>query len=134
MAGMLGGCNSDMPFELAPVHGKVSYDDGSLIKADSLEVAFQPVVATPGPITPPAGTAKVNVADGTFAAVTSRRRDDGLALGKHKVIVIAYNTNAKGNPAPSKAVPAKFQQASTTPLEVDVQSADQFIEIKVSKQ
>jgi hypothetical protein len=46
MATWLGtgaGCGtSEMPFDIVPVHGKVTYDDGSLIPADSILVAFNP--------------------------------------------------------------------------------------------
>jgi hypothetical protein len=137
LAGMLGaacGCGSDMPFELLPVHGKVTYDDGSLIKAGSILVTFNPVGGErQGAMTTPGGQAKVNVADGTFAAVSTRRPDDGLAAGRHKVVVVSFEPGGDGMPKPSAAVPPQYRKVTTTPLEVDVNSADQLIEIKVSK-
>lgn len=128
------GCNSDMPFELLPVHGKVTYEDGSLIPAGSILVTFNPIPEGPvGPITAPGGKTQVNVADGTFAAMTSRRPEDGVVAGRHKVVVVSFEEGANGMPKPSAAIPAKYRLESTTPIEVDVTAPDQFIEIKVSK-
>ena len=123
-----------MPVELVPVHGKVTYEDGSLIKADSILVAFNPISESSGPIVTPGGTAQVNVADGTFDAVTTRRTDDGVAIAKHRVAVTPFKKGPSGNPVPTKAIAAKYQRESTTPLEVEVTSSDQFIEIRVSKE
>ena len=128
-----GGCGSDMPFDLAPVHGKVTYEDGGLIKADSVLVTFNPAGPVTGPVTPPGAKAQLNVADGTFAAVTTRRTNDGIVPGRYKVVVVPFDKDAKGNPQPSKAVAAKYQKESTTPIEVDINAAEQFVEVKVSK-
>jgi hypothetical protein len=122
-----------MPFDIVPVHGKVTYEDGSLIPGDSIRLEFAPAEAPKGPITPPGGVAQVNVADGTFAAVTTRRTNDGIIPGRYKVVVVPFKEDAKGNPQPTSATPAEYQKETTTPLEVDVTSADQFIEIKVNK-
>jgi hypothetical protein len=128
-----GGCGSDMPFDLMPVHGKVTYEDGGLIKADSVLVTFNPAGPVTGPVTPPGGSARLNVADGTFAAVTTRRTDDGIVAGRYKVVVVPFDKDANGNPRPTKAVAAKYQKESTTPIEVDIDAAEQFIELKVSQ-
>jgi hypothetical protein len=130
---LLAGCGSNTPFELVPVHGKVTYEDGSLIQADSVQVGFIPADVQSGPITAPGGRTTLNMADGTFAAVTSMRRDDGVVAGRHKVTVVSFKKNANGDPRPTKVVPEKYNKESTTPLEVTVDTADQFIEIKVSK-
>jgi hypothetical protein len=127
------GCGSGTPFDLVPAHGKVTYEDGSLIKADSILLAFNPAAPATGPITAPGGTARVNVSDGTFAAVTTRRTNDGIVPGVYKVVVVPFKKDGKGNPKPTTAVPAKYQKESTTTLEVEVSSADQLIELKVSK-
>lgn len=127
------GCSSDMPFDLVPVQGKVTYEDGSLIQADSVLLAFNPAAAATGPMTPPGGTTQLNVADGTFAGATTRRTNDGIVPGRYKVVVVPFNKDANGNPRPSTVVAARYQKESTTPIEVEVESVDQFIEIKVSK-
>jgi hypothetical protein len=129
----LGGCGSDMPFDLLPVSGKVTYEDGSLIKAESIRLAFNPAAAASGPITTPGGTAQVDVADGTFTSVTTRRTGDGLAACRYKVVVVPFKKGPQGGPTPTDAVAAKYQKETTTPLEIEVNEANQFIEIKVSK-
>lgn len=129
------GCGSKVPFDLVPVHGKLTYEDGSLVPADSILLTFNPIrTEAGGKIAPPGGTTSVNVQDGTFAAVTSHRKDDGLVIGKHKVVVVSFKKGANGNPAPTAAVPPVYRQESSTPLEVEVQSSGQFLELKVRKQ
>ena len=128
------GCNSDMPFDLVPVHGKVTYEDGSLIPADSILVNFNPISSGPkAKIAPPGGQTSVNVQDGTFSAVSSHRANDGLAVGRHKVVIVAFKKGTGGNPAPSNVVPAIYRNESTTPLEIEVDSPNQVLELKVSK-
>ena len=39
----ISGCGSKVPFAIVPVHGKVAYEDGSLIPADSILVTFNPI-------------------------------------------------------------------------------------------
>jgi hypothetical protein len=123
-----------MPFDVVPVNGKVTYEDGSLIKAGSILVTFNPVdVPRKGKMAAPGGQTYVNVEDGTFAGVTSRRQDDGVVLGRHQVVVVSFETGPTGMPVPSNAVPAKYRKTATTPLEVEVTSPDQFIDLKISK-
>jgi hypothetical protein len=128
------GCGkSEMPFDIVPVHGKVTYEDGSLIQADSILLEFNPAGPATGPLTAPGGTAQVNVSDGTFAAVTTRRTNDGIVPGLYKVVVVPFKKGSKGNRQPTAAVPSTYQKESTTTLEVEVNSADQFLDIKVGK-
>ncbi|MEX2172016.1 MAG: hypothetical protein WD851_22030 [Pirellulales bacterium] len=128
------GCGSDMPFDVVSVHGKVTYDDGSLIQADSIHVTFNPIDADrKGKIVPPGGQTDINVQDGTFSAVSSHRANDGLVVGRHKVVVVAFKKGTDGNSVPTPAVPAIYRQVTTTPLEVEVDSPNQILELKVSK-
>ena len=128
------GCNRDMPFDLVPVKGKVTYEDGSLIPADSILVTFNPISSEPkAKVVPPGGQTNINVQDGTFSAVSSHRANDGLVVGRHKVVVVSFKKGANGNPAPSDAVPAIYRKVATTPLEVEVDSNNQFLELKLSK-
>jgi hypothetical protein len=124
-----------MPFDVVSVHGKVTYEDGSLIKADSILVTFNPIkTGQPGKIVPPGGQTYVNVQDGTFSGVSSRRKDDGLVVGRHKVVIVAFKSGGQGRmPTPSNAVPAAYHQESTTPLEVEVTSSNQDLALKVAK-
>jgi hypothetical protein len=81
----------------------------------------------------PGGQTNVNVQDGTFSAVSSHRANDGLAVGRHKVVVVSFKKGPDGKKGPSAAVPAVYRSESSTPLEVDVASSDQFLELKISK-
>lgn len=123
-----------MPFDLVPIHGKVTFEDGSRIDAESLLVTFNPIPSGPtGPMTAPGAKTQVNVADGTFAAVSTRRSNDGITTGRHKVVVVSLKKGPNGMPVATNVVPAKYQKETTTPLEIEVSSANQFVEIKVSK-
>jgi hypothetical protein len=125
------GCGSNVPFDFVPVHGKVTYEDGSRIEADSILVTFNPIISgEKGKTVPPGGQASVNVQDGTFSAVSSHRANDGVAVGRHKVVIVSFK---KGSSAPSPAVPPIYRKESSTPLEVEVESPDQFLDLKVSR-
>jgi len=128
------GCRREMPFDLVPIHGKVAYDDGSLIKAGSITVTFNPVDApTEGGVTPPGAQTQVNVEDGTFTAITTRRPNDGVLLGRHKVAVMSFDARADGRPVANDAVPDRYRKAHTTPIEIDITAPDQFVEISVAR-
>jgi hypothetical protein len=129
------GCGSDVPFGIVPVHGKVTYEDGSLVPADEMMVIFNPVdPPRKGKMVAPGGRTSVDVADGTFKSVTSHRPNDGVVLGKHKVVVIASKKGPNGRLGSGNLVATKYRKTATTPVEVDVSSSSQFLEIKVSKQ
>lgn len=67
-----------MPFDLVPISGEVTYDDGAPIKASSIAVTFNPIDATSvGEMTPPDAQTSVNVQDGAFSSVTTRSPGDG---------------------------------------------------------
>jgi hypothetical protein len=127
------GCGSKVPFDFVPVHGKLTYDDGSLIQADSILVTFNPILNEKGKMVRPGGQTNVNVSDGTFAGVSSYRKDDGVAVGRHKVVVVSFRKGPNGMSVPSDAVPSAYRNASTTPLEIEVESVSQFLDLKVSK-
>jgi hypothetical protein len=125
------GCGANVPFSIVPVHGKIAYEDGSLISADSILVTFYPILSgEKGKIVPPGGRTNVNVQAGTFSAVSSYRNNDGLAIGRHKVMVASYK---KGSSAPTSAVPAIYGSETTTPLEIEVESSNQLLDLKISK-
>ena len=117
------------------MHGKVTYEDGGPIEAGSITVTFNPVDApTEGGITPPGAQTQVNVKDGTFSGVTTPPRpDDGVLVGRHKVVVLFVRPPRRRRPVASKAVPDQYRKVDTTPLEVEVVEANQFIEIKVAR-
>jgi len=132
---MGAGCQREMPFDVVPIQGKVTYEDGSPIKTGSITIAFNPIdVPTVDKMTPPGGRGAINVNDGTFSEVMTRRPGDGVLVGRHKVVVISFNPRSDGRPVVSDAIPAKYHKLSTTPLEIEVKpETGQFFEIKVSK-
>lgn len=102
------GCGPGEPFEMLPVSGKVTYEDGSPISAARVEVVFE---SQAGPVDqktyPRPGRAEVKVADGTFSAATSHKYGDGLVIGKHKVRVISYD--ASEMPAELEVTPSEIE-------------------------
>ena len=128
------GCRREMPFDLVPISGKVTYEDGALIESGSITVTFNPVGAEPsGGLTAPGAQTQVNVKDGSFTAVTTRRPDDGVIRGRHKVVVLSYDPRPDGRPMPNTAVPSRYRKVESTPVEVDVADPNQFVEIKVAR-
>jgi len=129
---LLYGCGGGgNPFDMAPVSGKVTYEDGSVIPAVKLYVTFHPqrppidqkTHARPA-------MADVNVADGTFSAATSWQPDDGAVLGRHKVTVVSYDEQSRE----TGAVPAEYRNPDTSPLaEVEIASGQNRFEFKVKK-
>jgi hypothetical protein len=130
----ISGCGSKVPFEIVPVHGKIVYENGSLIPADSILVTFNPILkGEKGKTVAPGGQTNVNVQDGTFSSVSSHRANDGVVLGRHRVVVVSFEKGPDGKSGPSAAIPAVYRNESSTPLEIDVESRDQFLELKISK-
>lgn len=116
----LGGCSRD-PFGFVPVQGRVVYSDGSPIPGDQVVVRFVPVErAKAGKDVAPAATGEVDPKDGSFAGLTSHTYLDGAVRGRHKVTVIAFKLSRDGAMEPSQAVPERYQNAATTPLEWEV--------------
>jgi hypothetical protein len=125
---LAGGCGSDTPWSPVDVTGKVTYEDGSVIPVQSMKLYFAPQTPPKDTKTfPRQGSVGVNVADGSFADVTTYQYGDGLIPGKHKVIVVAYD----GGRDLSPKVPRIYSSVTTTPLEID--TANLPIEIKIRK-
>jgi hypothetical protein len=134
LAASLTGCGSSSPFDIVPVSGKVTYQDGSLIQADRIVVTFVPQdVASKGRDAAASATGDVNVADGTFSGLTTESHNDGAIVGRHKVLVQALKTGPAGVGEPTAAVPAKYAKAATTPLEVEVTSGNRYFDLPIDK-
>ena len=126
----LAGCGGGNPYRTVPVSGKVTFDDGSLIQAESVELLFVPQVKPLDSKTYPRNaTAIVNLADGTFSAATTYEFGDGLIVGQHKVAVRAMKD---GVPAPG-LVPAKYTDPTTTDLTVAIERGVRPLELKIPK-
>jgi len=120
LIGSLAGCGGSNPYSTVKVSGKVTYEDGSLIQAESIELIFQPQVdALDQKTSPRPGQATVNVADGTFSCVSTYGYGDGVIPGKHK---IAVRPIQGGVPAQG-VVPAAYMDPKKTPLVQTIESA-----------
>ncbi len=99
---LLAGCARDRP-ETIPVSGKVTYEDGSLVPANRMELRFlaQPEVVRAKDY-PPAATARVDTRDGTFSEMTTWMHGDGVIPGEYEVEVVRYGSEEE--PGGIKAV------------------------------
>jgi hypothetical protein len=123
----IAGCGSKEPFDYTKVSGTVKYDDGTLIPAESIEVTFYPQAEPKDAKTHPRpGTATVNVADGTFNAVTSHKPNDGVVPGPQKVTVQTFDKNHE----PTDILPPEYTNVNTTPLTVDTANTPFTITVK----
>jgi len=128
----LGGCGSE-PFSFIPVSGKITYADGSLIPGDRIIVRLVPVQAqTVGKDTAGNATGYVDPKDGTFPGVTTHKYLDGVVPGRYKVVIMATAVGPQGE-RPTGAVPQAYQNAGTTPLEVEVTSSNRYFEWTIEK-
>jgi len=126
---VLGGCGSP-PQELAPVSGKVTYSDGSPIKAEQVLIAFLPQgIKDKDGLPATAARATASPTDGSFVLMTWKY-GDGAAIGKHKVTVTGFNPRPPGG----YATPKKYISESTSPIEVEVVADKQnYFHIKIEK-
>jgi hypothetical protein len=120
---------------MAPVAGKLSYDDGSLVQADRIVVTFVPQgIEAQGKAAAGAGRAEVDPASGQFASATTWKADDGVLVGKHKVMVEAFKTGTYGHSVYNGAVSPDYHSADKTPLEIEIpKGGDTDLTLKVSK-
>jgi hypothetical protein len=134
LAAGLSGCGGGEPFKIVPVSGKVTYKDGSLIPADRIVVTFVPQgVQGAGKEAATAAQGDLNVADGTFAGLTTHKHMDGAIIGKHKVTVQALKTGPGGVGQPIQAVPIAYTRAETTPLSVEVTGSGNVFPLEIEK-
>lgn len=121
------GCGSNSPFTSVPVHGKVTYDDGTLVPVAGIRIFFHSLEPPKNGMHPRPAQAAVGP-DGTFKDVTSYKFADGLVLGKHRVSLVCE----EGGKLTSK-IPRDYALPEKTPLEIEVTESDQFLEIKIPK-
>lgn len=115
------GCGETNPFDMAPVTGKITYEDGSLIPGTRIQVEFVAQGEAIGNQYPRPGKADVDVNDGTFQHVTTHKFNDGLFVGRHEVSAVSYDADN-----------------NTTDLEivnreVEVTAGENTLEIKVKR-
>lgn len=130
LAVVTAGCGGGSPFEQVPITGTVTYEDGSLIPAAGITITFVPQTPSIDRKTHPRpAMAEVNMADGTFKDVTSRKYGDGATIGLNKVLIVSHDNQEN----PTNAVPAIYRQVDTTPLQIEISPDNTHIELKVRK-
>ena len=113
----VSGCGDGAPFDIIPVTGKVTYEDGSLITAPRVVVSFSPQVKPLDEKTyPRPGSAEVHVKDGTFSEATTWKYGDGVIAGPQKVTVESFDDME----SPTADVPRIYRSPDTTPLTAEV--------------
>ncbi len=128
----LSGCGSGEKFSYVKVSGKVSYEDGSLIPADWMEIRFISQVPPPDAKTAPLrGIAEVDPKTGKFDVVTSHTYGDGLVPGEHKVLIQAVRGKFKTSSAVMDLVPPEYTDPEKTPLVVNTNQSP--FDLKVRK-
>ncbi len=121
------GCHRE-PYSCVKVSGKVTYEDGSLIPADRIEVAFFPQTPPIDPKTPPkAGSAEADGKTGAFAYATTFIRGDGIIVGEHKVVIQCF----RGRHPVSGLVADDYSNPVATPLKVN--TSESPFDLKVPK-
>lgn len=125
------GCNREI-FSIVPVSGKVTYDDGSLIKAGMIQVMLVPQgEPVDGKYHAPPSGADVDMATGEFKDFRTRQGKPGVVVGTHKVIVVSKTKDGLKN---TFEVPAEYQSAEATPLEPQtISKPNQVLELKIPK-
>lgn len=127
---LAAGCGQGNPYGLVPITAKVTYDDGSVISGEIVEVTFYPQAAPLDAKTyPRPATATVNPSDGQVQGITTITTGDGVPLGKQKVTITSIN----GAGQPTGAIPPAYADAEQTPLEIDVTSPNQHFDLRVAK-
>lgn len=127
MSSILPGCGGP-PVDLAPVHGTVTFEDGTVPQGEVMKVYFEPVADGPQAIKK---VASGDIApDGSFQLMT-RVPGDGVIPGKYKVFFTIERTLM----GKESLVPARFTSPDQTPFEaaVDASSNEPF-HFKLQKQ
>lgn len=125
------GCGGDGPATY-PVTGKITIKGQP---AKDIRLTFSPV--------DPKGEAATGVvaADGTYTLSTGIQGKPGAMPGKYKVVIVAdlskvdmsaAYSGAKGPPKPPESpAPKEYENAQTSPKEVEVQAQSNTIDIDI---
>lgn len=124
------GCGEKTPFQIVPVSGRVTYEDGAPIPGPPLLIRFLPQAE---PVSqreyPRPASGLANAASGAFDCLTTVRYGDGATVGPNKVLVESLNEARR----PTGAVPLDYADSAKTPLLVEVAAGHGPYEIKIPK-
>ncbi len=132
------GCSEADPFPLEKITGKVTYSDGSLIKAGMIQIICKSVdVEAVKGKAPRGAKGKIDPETGEFSNFTTWKASDGVICGRNKVAIIPmeYGKNIDPMGRPAKGLLArKYFKTSTTDLEIEVVSGgENHFELTVEK-
>ena len=122
------GCGKKIPYDLAPVSGKVVDAQGMPIKAASIRtmtIFFVPVAPVKG--RRDAARGQVDLETGEFASVNTLKHN-GACVGLNMVVIQAEE---KDRPKLSDVIPPEYQSEKTTPLQVEVAPGRNNFEFKI---
>jgi len=114
--------------DMAPVSGKLTYDNGSPVPGEHIQIVFIPLVPegqTSNRNRP--SIADVKAEDGTFAFTSTYEEGDGATVGMHRVMITVLGPDGKL----SDAVPRVFANPRTTPLKIEVENRKNWIHFQV---
>jgi hypothetical protein len=124
----VSGCSKNGPYSCTKVSGKVMYEDGSLIKADEIQVVFLSQTPPIDSRTPPKpGRANADGKTGKFDFVTTFVHGDGIIAGEHKVIFKCVSGKRL-----QRLVPDDYTNPDKTPVKVKSSDPQPF-EFKIPK-
>ena len=138
MASVLTGCGEGDPFPLEQITGKVTYSDGSLIKAGTIQIICKSMdVESVKGKSPRGAKGKLDPETGEFSALTTWKANDGVICGRNKVAIVPMEygkgIDQMGRPA-RNLLAQKYFKTSTTDLEIDVVSGgENHFELTVEK-
>ena len=132
------GCSEADPFPLEKITGKVTYSDGSLIKAGTIQIICKSVdVEAVGGKSPRGAKGMIDPETGEFSKFTTWKAGDGVICGRNKVAIVPmeYGKGIDSMGRPAKGLLArKYFKTSTTELEIDVVSGgENYFELIVEK-
>jgi hypothetical protein len=84
------GCNKASRPPTIPVSGEVTYDDKTLVPANTIEVRFLTPQALIDQGCPPEAVARVDTQKSTFDEATTWVHGDGVVAGENAIEVVRY--------------------------------------------
>ncbi|EAQ77928.1 hypothetical protein [Blastopirellula marina] len=123
-ASLLSGCSGNAGPKQVPVSGAVEYN-GQPVTTGT--IGFSPVETTQGK------AVSANLVDGRYETAP----DQGLEVGRYKVVVVAMEAIPEGvdpasvsssTPKGAQIIPTKYSHAETSDLEIDITESDSQVE------
>jgi hypothetical protein len=115
---------------LAPVSGKLTYDDGSPVPGARIQVVFLPLVPE-GQTSPrdKPSIADISPETGEFKFTSTYEEGDGATVGLHRIMLTVLGPDGKLN----GAVPRVFSDPKTTPLKIEIENRKNWIHFQVPR-